>query len=58
MLVVANLPWLDGGSGVSLPASIAGQISADRTGGETVIYLCALLLAFVTAGGIYGLLRW
>ena len=57
LLAVANTPYLGGGSGMSLPASIARQIAADRAGREAVIFFCALLLAFSSIAGSYLLLR-
>lgn len=57
LLVVANVPYLGGGSGMSLPASVARQIAADRAGREAVIFVCALLLAFASIAGSYLLLR-
>ena len=57
LLAVANMPYLGGGSGMSLPASVARQIAADRAGREAVIFFCALLLAFSSIAGSYLLLR-
>ena len=57
MLIVANLPWLGGGSGMSLPASVARQIAADRANREAVIFCYALVLAFISIAGTYLLLR-
>jgi branched-chain amino acid transport system permease protein len=57
LLAVANTPYLGGGSGMSLPATVARQIAADRAGREAVIYFCALLLAFSSVAGSYLLLR-
>jgi branched-chain amino acid transport system permease protein len=57
LLAVANAPYLGGGAGMSLPASIAKQIAADRAGREAVIFVCALLLAFSSIAGAYLLLR-
>ncbi|GLS32677.1 branched-chain amino acid transport system permease protein [Mesorhizobium albiziae] len=57
MLAVANMPYLGGGSGMSLPASVAREIATDRAGREAVIFFCALLLAFSAIAGSYLLLR-
>lgn len=57
LLAVANMPYLGGGSGMSLPANIARQIAADRAGREAVIFFCALLLASSSIAGSYLLLR-
>jgi branched-chain amino acid transport system permease protein len=57
LLAVANTPYLGGGSGMSLPATVARRIAADRADREAVIYFCALLLAFSSVAGSYLLLR-
>ena len=57
LLVVANWPYLGGGSGLSIPASIVRQISPDRAVREVIIYLYALGVTAVAIGGTYLLLR-
>lgn len=57
LLIVANISYVGGGGGASVPAAIARQISADRVGREYAIYISALSVAALVLTASYILMR-
>ncbi len=53
----AQVSVLGGGSGKSLPVSVARAISTDAAARDAVIYWCVLATAVVAMAGVYMLLR-
>lgn len=56
-LIAAQITVLGGGSGISLPTSIARSVAEDRGEREAVIFGAALFLALLAVGGVWALMR-
>lgn len=57
MLTFAQVSALGGGSGMSLPVSVARSIGDGRAAREAILYWSALALAVGSVGLVYGILR-
>ncbi|MDF1804431.1 branched-chain amino acid ABC transporter permease [Thalassovita sp.] len=57
LLIVANVNYVGGGGGASVPAAIARQISPDRVGREHAIYWTALAVTALVLTASYLLMR-